>query len=303
MSTEINTPSLPIIERRSEYYDLLFRDDRSGGIAVDGAELSVTSLCRKTHSRGRRSPDLNAYLGSLPGAIEAILDNHQQAAIEGTGEAIFSFRSPDDKKIVSDVVVGVFKNWEITLFRRNREFLAPKADHPSRWLVIETAAAVLATANVRYGIDIRNKKNDRTVLARAIACWGPESSRRWFSGETLDSWLADQQMTSDERLEWRRTFDPSLLKRFIESSPGDPMSLVLRLKNNLENTLTDENIARHLNWTEERVAEIFTLGVKKRLAATNASNPMSAVSAWLSGKRRLGPRQDAKMRKLTGRDL
>jgi len=72
-------------------------------------------------------------------------------------------------------------------------------------------------------------------------------------------------------------FTPALRKTLIKGYLHNPNKAIDTVKYNLEEVLTDDNIARHIGWSPEEVAESFAPGIRKKFAAGNLADPLKAI--------------------------
>ena len=129
----------------------------------------------------------------------------------------------------------------------------------------EAEVAEIFTPGLRKYTAIGNPTNPLNVLETVA--------------QNLES-LTDESIATHlgwSEAEVAEVFTPGLRKHFIVvHHSSDPMKSVETVAQNLE-TLTDENIAAHLGWSEAEVAEVFTPGLRKHIAVNNISNPFKAV--------------------------
>ncbi|HEX8762837.1 MAG TPA: hypothetical protein VF733_03710 [Candidatus Saccharimonadales bacterium] len=295
--SEVNQSQLHPIDHRVASYEFLFAGEipteSTTDTDIDRANMSMAGLCRATvRHTGQYPRVLRRRLDDLPHAIDDILEFHDAQAREGDEKAIFAFTDDQHRQLVGGLVCDVLKQWEITRSKNSQGPLVSTAIDAKRWLVVETAAAIMSAANKYNGFDIQKNKSDQETLVKVISCWGPEFSRQWFNGDILSTWFAARQMPPEEQMEWHATFSPFMRKRFVASSILNPLAALERVKYHLEFTLSDENIAAYLDWDTELTAEAFTGTVRKRLALSNISDPLKACQDWVNGEKRLGEKRD-----------
>lgn len=293
--SEVNQSYLHPMDHRVVSYDFLFAGEIPSETTanIDGANLSMAGLCRATvRHTGQYPHALRQRLDDLPHTIDTILEHHDIQARAGDEKAAFAFTNDQHRQLVGELVSGVFKQWEITRSKNNQRPLVSAVVDTKRWLVIETAAAVMTAADKHNGFDIQKNKSDRENLVKVISCWGPEFSRRWFNGDVLSAWLEGQQISPEEQAEWQEIFSPFMRKRFINSSILNPLGALERVKHHLEITLSDKNIAAYLGWSIELTAEVFTRSVRRQVALSYISDPLKACRAWVNGEKSLGETRD-----------
>lgn len=285
--SELHHPHLRAVDWRAQSYDTLFADEMPGRAAddIDPSSLSMAGLCRNTARHTGLYPDvLKRRLKALPYAINEILYTHDVEAQEGEEKGLFAFTSDEHRQLVGGLVFDICKQWEITQSKHKRQPLVSAAVEAKRWLVVETAAAVMSAANKHNGFDIVKNKSDRETLVKVISCWGPNFSQQWFSGDALREWFTSQQMSPTEQTEWHEAFTPFVRKRFLSSGILNPFSALERVKYHLDVTLSDESIGAYLGWTPELTAKIFSNSVRRRLALSNISDPLKACREWVRGE-------------------
>jgi hypothetical protein len=96
----------------------------------------------------------------------------------------------------------------------------------------------------------------------------------------LENILSDENISKE--LNWdieevRGIITPSIKKHLAISNISNPLEALRKVKYNLENILSDENIATELDWNIEEVKDMITLGRKKYLAINYISNPLGAL--------------------------
>lgn len=268
------------VEQREERYEALF----AGEVSFDSTEshLSISGLCRDTVRKGRRKPELVDRIEALPHIVDTVLDEHDTAANEGQ-DSIFAFRDERTKKIVSEVVQEVFTQWEVVRSRRGLSPMIRNAEDENKWLVIETAAAVMAASSTDGGFDILNCATDRAIVAKLISSRGPRFAQEWVDGTIISGWLSEQQLSEEEQKGFLRMLTPGARKHAIRHHIDNPLSFIERIKNNVEVVLTDENIAAHLGWSVDEAREMFTPTIRKYFAIGNAADPLAACKAWVEG--------------------
>lgn len=60
-------------------------------------------------------------------------------------EAIFAFVNNEARQTVSEIVCDVLTQWEVTHNRNNLHPLINESNSNAKWLVIETAAAIMSS--------------------------------------------------------------------------------------------------------------------------------------------------------------
>ncbi len=268
------------VYQRDGRYDSLFRGELPYEPIPEDAQVGISGLCRATNRASRRDPILNDHLDHLPLLIDEILVDHDLRAMSGE-EAIFSFIEDKDRKEVSAVVSETFKLWEIAQARNKLDFLITNPESESKWLVIETAAAVIQTKETG-SFDLSNKLDSKN-LAKIIACWGPKFAKEWFNYSILNQWIEQEKLPIEDQNEWREIFTPGILKHFAVRNVNNPLSAIKKVKYYLERVLTISNISQELGWSEAETKEMFTPGILKRFAINNISDPLSACIEWVRG--------------------
>lgn len=265
-----------LVESRQLYYETLFQGELSRETPPEDAYVGVASLYRITHKKGMRSRRLTEHLEKIPNIVETVLAGHDIEALEG-GDSIFYITSDEDRKLITGVVANIFTRWEVAHSRRGLDPLLPDDLSSGSGLVVETAAAVMNVSG-QHGFSLRNNKTDKKNIAIILANWGPEFANQWFNGATLDSWADEREFSPDERDRWAGIFTPSLLKHFAVYYVHNPIKGLDAVRHNLDEVLTDENLAEHLGWTTPEVSEIFTMDLREYLAVHNIANPLQAVA-------------------------
>lgn len=261
---------------RDENYETLFNGENLYNSDQDVSLLSIAGLCRSTIRSGMRSKKLNDHLDQIPSTINDILTEHDQAAI-AQSNAAYAFINDQARVTVRDIVAKVFTQWEIAMTRKNYETLLPGKDDSSKWLVVETAAAVMQVIGdvPQYKIETYSKDADR--IAAIIASWGPKFAKQWFDTTILTQWMNGLGISDTEQSQWLEVFTPGVLKRIAEYHTTNPINALNRIKNNLDTYLTEEAIAAQLAWQLEEVRAVFSPSVRKHFAVSNISNPQQAI--------------------------
>ena len=274
------------IQMREQRYSRLF-DGELMYINPSQAQvdLGMSALARTTNRAGARPPELSEHLDTLPLIIDNILERHDLDAFGwppyeldgGSANALFGFVSPEGQEIVTGIVADIFRQWEITRSRHGLQPLATEGDSDARWLVVETAAAVMYCAANSSNFNLIKNRSDRESIAKIITCWGPKFAEKWFDGTILSNWAAQNNMTEEELEHWRATFSPSTLKHLADTNTSDPLGALEKIKHHLEVTLTDQNIAKHLGWSRTQVSETFSASERMKFAVHNRANPIGAL--------------------------
>jgi hypothetical protein len=99
----------------------------------------------------------------------------------------------------------------------------------------------------------------------------------------LDNTLSDTNIAtglSITEYEVRENFGKRVKLHFAVSSISDPIGALRRVKEHLDNTLSDTNIANELSITEDEVRENFGKNVKLHFAVNNISDPIDWCRKW-----------------------
>ena len=270
------------VNLRQERYDTLFRGELPYDPIPDGLDIGISGLRRMTNCAVKRSNALGQHLDDLPAMIGDILLEHDLAAMD-EGEAIFAFINDKSSEQVGAIVTDIIAQWEIAHDRNKLGVLIEPKDSPSKWLVIETAAAVMQTISDGY-FDINKNKGDSKTIATIIRSWGPRFAKQWFDGSIIRQWMEAEEIPDNEQREWLEVFTPSIKKRFAVHNINDPLAGLAKVKENLEVKLTDEAIAESLGWGVDEVREVFTTSTRKHFAVNNINDPLEAVQRWVQGK-------------------
>lgn len=263
------------LDSRQERYETLFAGEFPLDGPIDIGDASVAGLCRATLRGRKRSPELRAHIEQVPFIINSVLSDHDRAA-RTSDEALFAFRDRESQDIITDIVASVFVQWEVTRYIHELPPLLSADDNENQWLVAEAAAAV-ATASSADGFNTLANKNDRTLLTKVIASRGPRFAHQWLNGNIMSQWMDEQEMPPEEQVEMLNVFSTGVRKCFAGGNIGDPLNALARSKHNLDEVLTDENIAEHLGWSVDRVSEVFTPGIRKTFAVRNMRDPLAAT--------------------------
>jgi len=261
---------------RPERYKTLFMGELPYETLPPEAQVGIAGLSRQTELSGNRTPEAIHHIGNIPGIVDEILTEHDNTA-NADGEALFAFVDNETEAVVSGIVTDVISKWELASSRRKLDKLVPHEHHSAKWLVVETAAAVMSAAGPENGFKIKKHKHDRDMLTKIIAGWGPEFARQWFDGTIINQWMDIEGIKKEDQKDWLNTFTPGMRKRFAGHNFHDPLGALKRAKTNLETILTDSNIANELGWSEAEVAEIVTPSMRKHFATNNVANPLEAL--------------------------
>jgi len=272
-----NTDTLQsIVDLRLARYDTLFRGELPYEPLPGDVEIGISGLCRITNNRGVRKLDLNKHLNNLPTIIDEILLEHDLAAMDGN-EAIFAFIDDDTRAKVGSIVSGIFTQWEVTHNRQGLDILLPNKDSQAKWLVVETATAVMQVVGDVANLNIKTNKECQNI-SKIIYNWGPRFAKQWFDGTIIKQWMDSENIAEQEQTEWLNIFTPNVRKHLAVYYISDPLKALSQVKENLEVHLTDQSIAKHLNWTESEAQVVFTPSLRKHLAVKNISDPLKALS-------------------------
>ncbi len=254
-----------IVAERAERYNTLFADELSVYTPTEEAQVGISGLTRATLRTGGRSQELRQHLSDLDQIISTILLEHDQASRQD-GNSLFAFMNDDSRRVMTDVTTQVFTQWELALNRRGHDFLLDTPNSTSRWLVVETAAAVMAANTPDHGFNLNSSQGDREDFASIIASWGPEYVRRWFDGSIIRDWLQRQGIQGGEQDAWLEQFTPKMLKELASTSLGNPIGALERVRHNFDVVLSDENLITKLGWSRKDIRTLFTPSLRRFLA-------------------------------------
>jgi len=135
--------------------------------SIDSQDVGHAGLCRATERHtGRHSKELEEHLLYMGYNIATILGVHNQQAKADNGPAIFAFTDYEHEQLVGGLVTEA--QWEIIRSKNKDDFLLPASpNHPTKWMVIEVAAALMAAASKDNGFNIIKNKGDRKALVQA----------------------------------------------------------------------------------------------------------------------------------------
>ncbi|HUY53445.1 MAG TPA: hypothetical protein VMV24_02630, partial [Candidatus Dormibacteraeota bacterium] len=168
-------------EIRNECYNILFRGELPYAPLVDNVEISIAGLCRATRRSGLHAATLQERLDKIPDIVSDILIEHDLTAMDAySTDSVFAFVDDESRERVTSIVQLIFTQWEITFYNNKQDALLLSKDSQTKWLVIETAAAVMAAGTVENGFKLDEDIKDRSKLATIIASWGPEFTREWM---------------------------------------------------------------------------------------------------------------------------
>ena len=221
MLKSTNKTSLCPIENREGMYDTLFRGELPYEPLPDDAQVGISGLSRITNRGGVRTEILNNHLSKLPTLIDHMLVEHDLSAKLGD-EAVFAFANNEARQTVSEIVCDIFTQWEVTHNRNNLHPLINESNSNAKWLVIETAAAIMSSGTKDNNFNL-SRANDKQQIAKLISSWGPKFIKQWFNGTIINQWLDNQHLTDIEKQQWQEIFSPSLRKHFAVSNISDPL--------------------------------------------------------------------------------
>ncbi len=272
----MSEPNIAAVNLREARYDTLFLGELPYEPMPEEAYVGIAGLCRVTNTSRKRSDALNEHLDKLPGIIDNILLNHDIAARQDQA-AIFGFIKPETRQDVSTIVSDIFKKWEITHDRQGLGTLVDSAYTPARWLVIETAAAVVQVVGENsHNFKLSNKTDGDLAVGNINDPL-----------KALDKIKANLRVLSDtsaiaKRLGWseaevEEVFTPGIRKYLAVHNINDPLKALDKIKANLE-TLSDiPAIAKRLGWREAEVEKVLTLSTRKHLAVHNINDPLKGL--------------------------
>lgn len=262
---------------RDQYYSTLFAGELPYEPPPPEAAVSISGLCRTTRQAGAYAHGLRDHIEALPGIIDSILTEHDQA-VRRDGEGIFAFRTVAAQQQVGSIVTRVFTRWEVIYSRRRLTMLLPDKESDARWLVVETAAAAMAAGTPRNGFRLDKNPSDTSTLATILANWGPRFIQQWFDGTILTQWMDEQRMPPAKQAEWQGILTPNVRKRFAISSLPDPLQALAKVVFNRDTLLTDTRLAKFLNISEADARAMFTPGDRTFLAIHNIAAPLEGAA-------------------------
>lgn len=84
--------------------------------------------------------------------------------------------------------------------------------------------------------------------------------------------------------EVKESFPQGMRLRFAAHNISNPLEALKRVKEHLDTTLSDENIARELGISLEEVKNILPKARKLYFAAHHIRNPLEGIKDWWEGK-------------------
>lgn len=268
-------------ELRQERYDALFAGELPYEPLPPEMEVGVSGLARITRRGGARSAQTREYLEQVPEIIDNILKEHDIEAHDPDSlNAIFSFvdsseaSALESRQLVGSVVAKIFVQWEVTHTKRGLDRLL--CSEGGRWLVLETACAVMDTATSYNELNLENKVEAQLVTTM-LASWGPRFVSQWLDGSVLRQWAEHNDLSSTEIDELRELFSPAALRAFMEGNPMDPLGGLEKVKHHLDVTLTDENMAEALGWSIDEIQQTFPPSRRLYLATNYVGDPLRAA--------------------------
>jgi DNA-directed RNA polymerase specialized sigma subunit len=105
--------------------------------------------------------------------------------------------------------------------------------------------------------------------------------------EHLDTTLSDENISRELGMsieEVRESFPRSLRLYLAVGYISNPLEALKRVKEHLDTTLSDENIARELGISLEEVKNILPKARKLYFAAHHIRNPLEGIKDWWEGK-------------------
>ena len=296
------------IDNRPVAYEALFAGQLPYEPQPAEEDIGLAGLWRVyTSKAGSAGKELGTYLDQLPDRITKILAAHERQSRLNEPDksnepdkpvAFFSLINPEESlPVITTLTTEIFKCWEKSAYRNGYrpllpdEFEVPTANNKQgreerlahllagQELIVETASAVIEVyMSLGTKKPIQEMSNqDKRLITKLLANWGPQMATEWLNGGILERWLAGQNYDVSERAQWHEVFTPSVRKRFAVYNITDPLAALERVKTNLQEVLTDDNIANRLNWRPDEVAEVFTPSMRKRFAVHNITDPLAAL--------------------------
>lgn len=245
--------------------------------------LILRGLTRSTIYPGRISSSLKNQQNSITAIVGTVLgsssaDNH---------EMTFDFVSEQSRQMVVEMVSKIMGRWTIAVNTNNRfeNFASYLNDHER--IIILVAEQTMELLDHDLTAFDYNNANDRKKAVDVIASrdisyikdfFSPNYIKNWFKNNNLDETLADK---------YQRVFSPAVKKRILTHNINNPDKAISKIIYNLEEVLTDENIASMLGLDESEVSKIFTPSVKKHFAIININNPLKGCLKWAQGTRKM----------------
>lgn len=131
------------------------------------------------------------------------------------------------------------------------------------------------------------------MVQRLAQYYSPQWAYDYFFGNMIaiayfgkkEEWFSS--LSPDERnnllQEAQDIFTLTIRKRFAVSNIN-PLEAVRRVKKNLEEILTDENMAKELGWSVEDVQKVFVPSIRKHFAVGNINDPLEACKSYSRGE-------------------
>lgn len=307
-----------LVTNRPNAYRILFDGELPYETEPAKEDIGLSGLLRAhTHKGGSPGDELEDHLSSNLSRVREILLSHQivsgpNGPAESNRSAIFHIIDKDVMETTIEITTEAFRRWEIALYRNGEPYLLGGAinhgdnsetgnrersrqkmasSNAEKSLVVEAAAAVLEVLPIVSKNPKNPTRTDIKNLVNGLSNWGPKFLKEWFNGDIIAHWCKDKSMTDEQMEYWLKTFNPSIRKLLMVNNIRDPLGALDKIRLNLTETLTIENIESRLRLGEEQLAEkdrmsdegikslleIFTPGIIKQLAVDYITDPLDAV--------------------------
>ena len=264
--------------------------------SVDERIVALQSLNRSTIP-GRTPFNLQRKILGINYCVDLALKNES----ENIDEKPFEFINEEARLMVADMVGKVLKRWEISLYRNGQNGILTASAKNNNQLIYSTAEQVMEILDPNLTSFDYRKEQDRKKAVDLISSRNSMYIQDFFKPHYIHSLVENHHLDETLANKYKGVFTSAVKKRIITHTINNPDRAVSRIINNLEEVLTDDNIASVVGWDVEKVSSIFTLPVKKHFAVININNPLKGCLKWVQGSRtmsaQLKPRKSRKSRK------
>jgi len=268
---------------RLKNQELLFGEQSDfSDFYLEEQTFCYASLCRTNRLAGKYDQQTRQLLDNLPDIINNVLQNNQANQLlnsqttDNDHSVIFNFIDSESQELVSEIVTAIYKNWLRAEVRQNKK-LEKNNNLFNPELITETAASVIkAISNTKDKLNL-NKPPEKIIFIKLMSYFGPDFTEKWLDQTIVNQWLETLQMDESDKEKYRHLLSTGNLKKLSQNTINNPIELLNKIRDNLENELSDENIVRLTGWPINEVKTFFTFARKSNIAVNNLMNPLKTV--------------------------
>ncbi len=230
---------------------------------------SIQRVARESLKRGKKPELPEEVLNSIESVINEVIDNPERSKLIG----VLPRYREEFKEFLIEALTGLGSELKRQGVLENSIFVIKEREDVLR-LCLLIEMMIINVVEIAYAIS-RKVPIPKNIFEKA------KYIARFQDYEFIDKFLNNDEYVARELNmtieEVRENFTKGMRLHFAIGNISDPIKGLQRVKEHLETTLTDENLARELNMTIEEVRESFPRWTRLYFAIGNISNPLEGL--------------------------